>query len=235
MFIDQRIRFHLIQQQLPPPPARILEVGCGYGELLKHLSGLGYQMRGCEVLPELVEQAVKTGLSEIVYQTSGTSLPEPDDSYDAVISSDVLEHVPPDLRENFMKEMVRVTRPTGRVIMSYWSRNNLPFRIYGGYWLWRRGYLPQWYMEHITLTPPVMSDVAEFMTGLGRLIIARKYQGPVNMLLCCIDHLDSARFPRVHRFLGRQFLRVLALDRFGGCSSQLIVLEKITSGSSHHE
>lgn len=226
MFFEQHIRFHLIRQQLPPAPAKILEVGCGDGALLRVLLDLGYDACGCELSPELVARAANSGLGEKVFCSSGTELPVADDSYDAVISSDVLEHVPPEFRRKFLGEMVRVARPQGRVVLTYWSRNNRAFRIYGGYHLWKVGYLPQWYMEHITLTPPDMIEVETWLAQMGRILVTRKYQGPVNMLLCCVGHLHQQTLPRVNRFLIRNFLRILALDRFGGCSSQMIALEK---------
>ncbi len=40
----------------------------------------------------------------------GTRLPFADDTFDAVVSSDVLEHVPPKLRETFLAELRRVSR-----------------------------------------------------------------------------------------------------------------------------
>lgn len=226
MFIDQRIRFHLLEGQMPPPPARVLEVGCGGGQLLRHLRQKGYDVRGCELSPELVALHAGTEWEHAVFRASGTALPEPDGSYDVVISSDVLEHVPPEYRQRFLQEMVRVTKPGGRVVFTYWSRNNWSFRLYGGYHLLRRGDLPPWYLEHITLTPPAMPQVEQWMRELGTVTCTRRYQGPVNMLLCCIDHLHHVSSPRLHRFIGRRFRSILALDRLGGCSSQLIALEK---------
>ncbi len=226
MFLDQRIRFHLIEQELPPPPARILEVGCGSGEFLQRLQQRGYLVRGCELSESLVAAAHARGLREEVYQGSGTALPEADNAYDVVLSSDVLEHVPPEGRARFLDEMVRVAAPGARVVLTYWSRNNLPFRIYGAYCLTLTGGLPQWYLEHITLTPPAMSVIVAHLRTLGTLTRVQEYQGPLNMLLCCINHLHHRTWPRLCRWIENRYLGVLKFDRLGNCSSQLISLTK---------
>jgi ubiquinone/menaquinone biosynthesis C-methylase UbiE len=43
-------------------------------------------------------------------QGDGTNLTYPDNSFDLVISCDTLEHIPPGLRERFIREAVRVAR-----------------------------------------------------------------------------------------------------------------------------
>jgi SAM-dependent methyltransferase len=52
-----------------------------------------------------------------VLRASGTALPFPDGSFDAVLSVDVLEHVPPEERTAFIKECLRVAR--GRVVLIF--------------------------------------------------------------------------------------------------------------------
>ncbi|WP_158793432.1 class I SAM-dependent methyltransferase [Granulicella sp. L60] len=56
---------------------------------------------------------------------SATSLPVPDKSFDVVLASDMLEHVPPTLRRQVIGEALRVARrlvifgfPCGRLPMT---------------------------------------------------------------------------------------------------------------------
>lgn len=54
-----------------------------------------------------IEVANILGKADITYD--GKTLPIADDDYDCVITLDVLEHVPPDQRPDFLKELLRVT------------------------------------------------------------------------------------------------------------------------------
>ncbi|WP_222710495.1 class I SAM-dependent DNA methyltransferase [Quadrisphaera setariae] len=44
-------------QRLLPPPARVLDAGCGTGRAAVHLAGLGYDVVGCDVDAAMVEVA----------------------------------------------------------------------------------------------------------------------------------------------------------------------------------
>jgi Methyltransferase domain len=81
---------------------RVLEVGSGslgLGEFWRH------PFVGCDVsfaeLPHAPMRAVRC---------SGSQLPFADQFFDVVVVSDVMEHVPPDCRENVISEALRVSR-----------------------------------------------------------------------------------------------------------------------------
>lgn len=48
---------HLLTATLPPPPARILDLGCGTGTLSVLLAELGYDVRGVDIAPRMIERA----------------------------------------------------------------------------------------------------------------------------------------------------------------------------------
>ncbi|MDH3936014.1 MAG: class I SAM-dependent methyltransferase [candidate division Zixibacteria bacterium] len=54
-----------------------------------------------------IDVANISGKADITYD--GKTLPVADNEYDCVVSLDVLEHVPPDQRSDFLKEVLRVT------------------------------------------------------------------------------------------------------------------------------
>jgi len=91
---------------------RILDAGAGEGYLCKLLSERGYQVEACDYVPENFMVADvpfhRADLSE--------SIPLPDDSYDYVISIEVLEHL--ENHTQFIKELLRVTKPGGHVILT---------------------------------------------------------------------------------------------------------------------
>ncbi len=95
------------------PEGRGLDLGCGDGKL----TGVILDRTGPRCLvgvdPDPLETKVasKTGFYEAVHTTGGSIIPEPDGSFDFVISNSVLEHVP-DLAP-VLKEAARVLRPGG--------------------------------------------------------------------------------------------------------------------------
>lgn len=90
-------------------PARLLEVGCASGWLLKHASERGWQVRGVELSEHAVKHARRLGLD--VVQGTLEDAKYPDASADLVYMGDVLEHVP-DCGET-MREVARVLAPGG--------------------------------------------------------------------------------------------------------------------------
>jgi SAM-dependent methyltransferase len=56
-------------------------------------------------------------------------IPRPDEYFDAVYCAHVVYHVDQDLQARAVREMIRVTRPGGRVVVIYFNRKSLPSRI----------------------------------------------------------------------------------------------------------
>lgn len=73
-----------------PIGARVLEIGCGTGLLLRRLQDAGYKTTGVEVSKTASEKARETGLRVLT-----GSFPTPEDigTFDAVVISHVVEHV----------------------------------------------------------------------------------------------------------------------------------------------
>ena len=73
-----------VLKQLPPPPLRVLEVGCGHeGGLVELLAGAGYDVIGVDPHAPAGERFVRTTFQEL------------DGRWDAVVAGNVLHHVNP--------------------------------------------------------------------------------------------------------------------------------------------
>lgn len=99
---------------LTQPGDKILDVGCGTGSTLKNLKQQGYtDLHGVELSLTAVETLEKSGIT--MTQARLPRIPLPDESFDVVIASQVLEHIV--RRRTFAKELRRVTRPGGQVFV----------------------------------------------------------------------------------------------------------------------
>lgn len=99
----------------------VLDVGCGTGRFLSALPER-YERTGIDVSSRMLDYARKKGLS--VEQASGDKLPFDDDSFDLVATFAVLHHlIDPDVVRASLREMVRVARPGGVVLV--WDHNPL--------------------------------------------------------------------------------------------------------------
>jgi SAM-dependent methyltransferase len=95
-------------------PSSILEIGCGYGKLLKALrSRLDVPLVGVDFSPTQIEQArwYLSGLGGIeTLLARGEHLPFEDGSFDMVVTSAVILHNPPSVAEQIRLEILRVAR-----------------------------------------------------------------------------------------------------------------------------
>jgi len=126
----------------PERPLRILDHGCGTGQSLLTLLALGHRdVYGIDIQERATWPMVRRVLREIhgiaeerlaVYE--GGRLPYPDESFDAVFSQQVLEHVPDGAVETFYAEEARVLRPGGLACHEIPHRL-MPFEGHTGLWL----------------------------------------------------------------------------------------------------
>lgn len=117
------------------PRGSVLDVGCGTGALAQRLAGIGYDVVGVDPSEGMLE-VMRARSPEIRAVTaSGTSLPFDEDSFDVVLTVAAMHHIAdPEAVRQTLAEMVRVCRPTGRVLVwdhnprnPYWS--NLMARV----------------------------------------------------------------------------------------------------------
>ncbi len=118
---------------------RILENGCGVGMYVEHLAPEGGQVFGLEYDRERVRQAAAR--SSRILQGAGEALPLPDQTFELILSHEVIEHVQDD--RTAIREMVRVLKPGGRIVL-FCPNRGYPFETHGVYWrgVYRFGNIP---------------------------------------------------------------------------------------------
>ena len=115
-----------------PKNGIILEAGCGLGQWVVYLSGLGYNIVGVEIVPYCIE-ICKTYFPNVDIRVGDVrNLPFPDAYFDGYISIGVIEHMI-EGPESTLKEMWRVLKPGGIAILTvpsfnYFLRIWYPFR-----------------------------------------------------------------------------------------------------------
>ena len=92
---------------------RILENGCGVGMYVEHLSPRAGMVVGLEYDLERAREAHQR--SQHILGAAGEHLPFPDNTFDVILSHEVLEHVQDDRAA--VRQMVRTLRPAGRIII----------------------------------------------------------------------------------------------------------------------
>ena len=115
----------------PLAGARLLEVGCGSGEMLQRLRGFGWDVLGQDVDPGAVAHGRKRGLE--VRQGSLESLELPSASFDAIVMSHVLEHLFDPV--GLLNECHRLLRPGGRLSLVVPNAASLGFSLFKDAWL----------------------------------------------------------------------------------------------------
>lgn len=106
------------------PPLRVLDLGCGDGTTALPIAQIGAEVVGIDIAQNLVEagnkRAAAAGLTRLKFQEGDASNLQgvTDRSFDVVVSMFGAMFAPKPF--DVAKEMVRVTKPGGRIVMGNW-------------------------------------------------------------------------------------------------------------------
>ena len=111
------------------PEGRVLDAGCGGGNLVAELARCGYCVHGLDLAPSMVEAtrsvigALPADVAERcdVRQGDIEALPYPDTFFDAAVASGVFEYLTTD--QQALRELRRVLKMEGIVLISFRNRS----------------------------------------------------------------------------------------------------------------
>ena len=126
-------------EALDPQPGDVwLDVGCGAGNLAELAAGAGARVTGIDLSPRLIEVAkarAEAGGFEIEYRVGDAENLDVEDASFGKVTSSVGMIFAPD-HDAVAREVVRVTRPGGRLAFSAWTPEGTVgemFKVFGAF------------------------------------------------------------------------------------------------------
>lgn len=109
---------------------RVLDVGCGSGNLLLHIKEMGNAAFGVELNPRSAKICDELGLNVFCGTIEEANFD--DGFFDAIILSQVVEHFPSP--KNSLKEFKRMLKPGGKLYIFCPNEGSYLSRLFGRYW-----------------------------------------------------------------------------------------------------
>lgn len=128
IYVDLADLERVLARQVPTA-ARILEVGGGEGAVTELLARTYRQAQilSIDITPRIGRlYAGRQNLVEFRQASVGEIADEQPRAFDLVVLSDVLHHVPQELREAFLGEIAHCLAPGGQLVIKEWARSRTP-------------------------------------------------------------------------------------------------------------
>lgn len=113
-------RFTVRLSELCSPPARVLDLGCGTGDMAAALGQMGYHVTACDIAGEMIDIACGThsgtAVEWICLDPDWRVLPFADCTFDGIVASSVFEYLV-DV-QYVATELSRVLRPEGILLLT---------------------------------------------------------------------------------------------------------------------
>lgn len=121
---ERKLRQATVKQARIQPGESVLDVGCGTGTLaiaVKRESGTTTRVYGTDAASEMIERArqkaARAGVAVDFQPGLVEAIAFPDNTFDVVLSSLMLHHLPGDLKAKAFAEIFRVLKPGGRLLV----------------------------------------------------------------------------------------------------------------------
>lgn len=160
------------------PGGRLLEVGCGSGKTLSYLQKLGWQTEGVDFDPAAVHNARSKGL--IVLLGSLDKQNYPDNHFDAVVMSHLIEHVHDPLR--LVKESRRILKHGGKLVVLTPNSRSLGHKLFQQRW---RGLEPP---RHLYIFNRMSLSSVVMNAGFKRLDVSTTIHNANDILIASETH-----------------------------------------------
>jgi len=204
---------------------RVFVDGCGLGTYLEKLDQDAKPAIGLDIEHERTVQAHEK--TEWVVCGAGEFLPFPANTFDLILSHEVLEHVQDD--QATIREMVRTLRPGGLLVL-FCPNRGYPFETHGMYWRGKYhfgnipliNYLPRSLRDRLAPHVEVYSrrDLQRLFAGLPVKLVSRRIIFGAYDNIIARSPLIGNLLRRVLQWLERTPLQVLGL-------SHVWVVEKV--------
>ena len=116
-----KLQFRAVRRALAmaeiPRGALVFDVGCGTGRWLRRYKELGFQATGVDATPGMLGRAIECGTTAPLIAGEACYLPFADATFDCVSDITVVQHIPRSLQPQALREMMRVLKPGGRLIL----------------------------------------------------------------------------------------------------------------------
>ncbi|MEM3543755.1 MAG: class I SAM-dependent methyltransferase [Candidatus Micrarchaeia archaeon] len=142
-----QVRRDVIEFSKEWKPGKLLDIGCGSGRNLFYFAEKGFDWYGIDFSKEMINIAIENFKRKNI-DVKGrlkvgdmTELPFPDESFDYIISIASFHHIPKEEQLKAIKEMKRVLKENGEMIISVWNKYSFK-RI--GFWFSGKETLVPW-------------------------------------------------------------------------------------------